>query len=283
MKKLFSLLLVVALLCCCVGCSSKPADTPDTTTTTTAPPKANPASDFKYGKYPDGKAVYILEYLGTAKDVVIPATIDGLPVTTIGSCAFSTDTIASVYIPDTVERIAYQAFYHASNLTSVRFGSGLQTIDSQAFARCESLQEIHLPSGLTTVGSNAFAACTSVKEISIPKSVNDWGLCAFFGDYSVTSITFEEGIETIGSTQSFMNLKELETVTIPASVTFIASYIFYGCEKLKTVYFKGDAPKTIKEFAFDNLEKNPDLVIYYPKDASGWDNTELSQYKLQAY
>ena len=264
--------------------TTKSNTTSKPTTTTTAPPKANPVSDFKYGKYPDGKAVYISEYLGTAKDVVIPATIDGLPVTAISSCAFSTDTIASVYIPDTVEFIANQAFYHASNLTSVRFGSGLKTIDSQAFARCESLQEIHLPRGLTTVGSNAFAACTSVKEISIPKSVNNWGACCtFFGDYSVTSITFEEGIETIGSTQSFMNLKELETVTIPASVTFIADYIFCGCEKLKTVYFKGDAPKTIKEFAFDNLEKNPDLVIYYPKNASGWDNTTLTEHTLVAY
>ncbi len=281
MKKLLSMLLVIALLCGCVGCSSKPADNSDATTTTA--PQANPASDFKYGKHKDGKAIGITEYLGTAKDVVIPATIDGLPVTTIGSCAFYTDTITSVYIPDTVEFIAYRAFYHASNLTSVRFGSGLQEIDSEAFRFCESLKAINLPEGLEKIGYEAFSSCTSVTEISLPGSLQHGGMRIFADNPSVTKLTFGDGITMLGGSSLFVYLTSLETVTIPASVTELKDYLFMKCNNLKTVYFKGDAPTEIQKFVFGDPKENPDLVIYYPKDASGWDNTKLSQYKLQAY
>ncbi len=184
MKKLLSLLLVVALLCCCVGCSSKPADTSDTTTTTTvtttttqktnvittkptstqvtststtksnttskptttttAPPKANPASDFKYVKRQDGKSIGITEYLGTAKDVVIPATIDGLPVRTIGTCAFQASDITSVHLPDSIDVIGEYAFAFCKQLTSVHFGSGIKQLSYRAFAYCSSLEHIDL-------------------------------------------------------------------------------------------------------------------------------------------
>ena len=45
---------------------------------------ANPASDFVYDMAPDGQGVMITSYKGKSTTVVIPDTIEGLPVTQIG-------------------------------------------------------------------------------------------------------------------------------------------------------------------------------------------------------
>ena len=46
---------------------------------------ANPESDFIYDMAPDGEGVMIKQYKGTSTTVVFPDTIEGLPVTQIGS------------------------------------------------------------------------------------------------------------------------------------------------------------------------------------------------------
>ena len=52
----------------------------------------------------------------------VPATINGFPVTTIGSSAFACcNSLTSVTIPDSVTSIGSSAFYGCTNLTSVTF------------------------------------------------------------------------------------------------------------------------------------------------------------------
>ena len=73
----------------------------------------------------------------------------------------------------------------------------------------------------------------------------------------------------------------IETLTIPASFEKLGEYSFVRCKSLKSVKFLGDAPKQLGKSVFDKT--NDDFVIYYDKDASGWDNTSLSEYKMEAY
>jgi hypothetical protein len=44
----------------------------------------NPATDFQYDLTEDGKGISIRKYAGTTRTVVIPAEIEGYPVTEIG-------------------------------------------------------------------------------------------------------------------------------------------------------------------------------------------------------
>ena len=58
----------------------------------------------------------------TDTDVVIPATYEGLPVTTIGDWAFSyCSGLKSIEIPDSVTMIGVSAFYNCRSLTSITF------------------------------------------------------------------------------------------------------------------------------------------------------------------
>ncbi|MDE6780704.1 MAG: leucine-rich repeat domain-containing protein, partial [Ruminococcus sp.] len=77
-------------------------------------------NDFKYVLNTDKTAVKITKYTGLDAEVVIPAEIDGLPVTYIGDDAFKNNKgLASVVIPDSVTVIGWGSFSDCTALTSV--------------------------------------------------------------------------------------------------------------------------------------------------------------------
>jgi hypothetical protein len=79
---------------------------------------APPEGDFEVTQNRDGKTLTISKYKGSAKNIVIPATLYGLPVTSIGEEAFTENQLTSVTIPDSVIFIGDRAFGY-SQLTSI--------------------------------------------------------------------------------------------------------------------------------------------------------------------
>ena len=69
--------------------------------------------------------------------IVIPESIDGRQVRTIGS----------------------EAFYGQDSLSSVNIPTGVQNICSNAFADCTNLTFTSIPSTLTNIGASAFSGC----------------------------------------------------------------------------------------------------------------------------
>ena len=83
-----------------------------------AAPSANPASDFEYEENDDGGLI-IVGCAIESGDVIIPAEIDGLPVTAIGKQAFYNNDVASVTIPASVTTIEEMALYRLGACTAV--------------------------------------------------------------------------------------------------------------------------------------------------------------------
>ena len=65
-------------------------------------------------------------------NVIIPATIDGIPVTIIGSNAFQDKGLTGVIIPNSVTIIDGSAFF-GNQLTSITIPSSVTSIGTQAF------------------------------------------------------------------------------------------------------------------------------------------------------
>ena len=107
----------------------------------------------------DGTARIVI-YLGhSTADVVIPAAIEGKPVTAIGGMVFEGQKeIKSVTIPDGVISIGEGAFAY-TGLTSVTIGNSVTSIGSRAFKGC---------TGLTIYGTTGSAAEVYAKENYIP-------------------------------------------------------------------------------------------------------------------
>lgn len=126
---------------------------------------ATPASAFE--RTNDGTSVTITKYIDEGTDVVIPSTLDGLPVTTIGAAAFKDcANLTSVEIPDSVTTINKNAFYGCSGLTSIEIPDSVTTINERAFAYCTGLTRVDIPSSVTYVGSYAFDGCRDSKTYS---------------------------------------------------------------------------------------------------------------------
>jgi hypothetical protein len=126
---------------------------------------AQPLSYFTWTT--NGNAITItgLTNSGYIGAVTVPATINGLPVTSIGDNAFSgCYCLTSITIPDSIATIGDYAFNCYRN-TVIQPGS--------------SLTKITIGSGVTNIGTNAFYGCTELGGIlfegnppTIPGSIN---------------------------------------------------------------------------------------------------------------
>ena len=196
----------------------------------------------KYIGYRIGDAFYV------NVDVIIPAEIDGLPVTRIGDRAFQQLEIPSAAIPDSVTTIGNYAFYHCQKLNSVTIGNGVTRIGSLAFSGC-SLYTVSIPSSITAIGSRAFYECYGLTYISIGSSVIDIGGGAFRSCSSLRAITVDGSNPAFSGLGGVLFNKSQTTLiqypasksggeyTIPNGITTIGNAAFRGCSGLSSVIF----------------------------------------------
>lgn len=207
----------------------------------------------------DGRFEYIIQEGGTAiiRDwienssfIEVPPIVDGHPVTTIGSYAFT-----NLY-----------------NAEVVHLPEGITTIQDFAFSGFWSLKKINLPSSVVCVGSNPWVNCSDLVEFEIEGeaplfylsggclySKDDTlitcldALCsgdtvhvlpgtriigerAFFGGSGdIRHVVLPEGIEEIRA----YALSHLAEIELPSTVSIIGDYAFYGCEMINSVLPEG--------------------------------------------
>jgi hypothetical protein len=215
--------------------------------------------------------ITITGYTGSGGAVLIPGTLDGFPVTTIGDSAFRQRDLTSVTIPNSVLTLGDRAFFGCTNLASVTLGNSVTAIQDWAFSRCYSLTGITFPASVTTIGEGAFYLCTGLTNVTIPDSVvsvDDWAFawCAYlaqvtFGNglsriddrtfshcFSLTSVTIPDGVKSIG-TKAFSSCYSLTNVVIGNGVTKIESWVFSDCYSLTEVTI-GKRLRSIGDWAF---------------------------------
>ncbi len=183
----------------------------------------------------------ITQYSGPGGHVVIPASVNGYPVRTLGLgdargpiFGFDDRSVTSVIIPDSVSNIGEIAFGFCINLASVTIPGSVISIGNSAFANCTALTDLIIPDGVTAIGLLAFAGCTSLVSVTIPGTVKEIGNGAFQECSSLTNVTLGSGLEFIGRTM-FRYCPSLETITIPTSVTNVQAFAFRDCVMLTNV------------------------------------------------
>jgi hypothetical protein len=122
--------------------------------------------------------ITIIAYNGTEKNVVIPETIGGLPVTIIGIRAFYRKDLSSVIIPETVVTIEPMAF--AENQLETIDISGCAFIGYEAFAG-NQISALTLSEHLSSIGPRAFIN-NKLSAITLPGKITNIGKDAFTGN-----------------------------------------------------------------------------------------------------
>ena len=200
----------------------------------------NVAPPFPFLFVTNGNAITITGYIGLGGKVIIPGTINGLPVMNIGYSAFYGTSPTNIFIP-----------------------YGVTNIGNGAFASCTSLINVNIPASVTTIGYSAFYQCISLASISIPATVttiNDFDYFAFCN--SLTSINVDPANPAYSSVNGVFFDKSQQTLlrfpcmmggnyTIPGSVTNITMGTFQNCTKLNSVSMS-DNVISLGPFAFLN-------------------------------
>ena len=144
------------------------------------------------------KTVCITKYVGTNMSIIIPNTIEHLPVTCIGEGSFHNKDLRSVIIP-----------------------YGVTTIRENAF-RWNYLTSIHIPESVIYIGKYAFNR-NCLEFVKIPDKIKSIEIDSFSNN-KLTSVQLPNKLLFIKSYAFYSN--KLQTIIIPKSVQSINETAF---------------------------------------------------------
>lgn len=137
---------------------------------------------------------------------------------TFGSWAFAGSSVKTIHIGKGLVTIPKIFATGAAQLSTVTIGEGNEFIGSEAFKDCTALQSIALANSLKTVEADAFRG-SALTSVVIPANVTYMGTAVFQDCAALSSAEF---------------LDRTATVTFQTG-TFDGSWMFFGCNQLKTL------------------------------------------------
>ena len=220
--------------------------------------------------------------------IVIPETIEGIPVIGIGPKAFKSTSITDIKIGENIRKIGKQAFYKCKKLSSVTWSHKCDVIPADCFFGCSNLMQFDFL-GVKKVRERAFSK-SGLKEVCLPENIEVVSGWAFFECKKLSSVIWNCKCNVIpvdcfarcsDLTQfDFSNIKRIEvrafrdsgltSVTLSKGTAFgqscfaqcnglkkiewlsgqnIEGKIFEGCKNIKEIFIS-DKVKNIEASAF---------------------------------
>ncbi|MHC1694061.1 MAG: leucine-rich repeat protein [Eubacteriales bacterium] len=186
------------------------------------------------------------------KSVVIPSSIEGVPVTAIGDNAFNGKGLTSITIPEGITSIGYAAFRN-NLLSSLIIPESVISIGSYAFYG-NGIISVIIPYRVTSIGEYTFYN-NQLASITIPEGVTTIGNWAFYNN-KLTSLLLPNGFTTIGEYAFYNN--RLDSIVLPNSITSIGRSAF--STNLLTSVVIPEGVTIIKESTFLNNKISSVLI-----------------------
>lgn len=208
-------------------------------------------------------AITITKFTCASGPLAIPSTINGLPLTTIGTGAFKgCGSITSVTIPGGVISIEADAFRSCTGLASVTIPGSVVSLGEGAFAQCSALKSLGIPESVTSIPAFAFFSCTGLTNVSIPNSVTAIQNFAFGACNSLPAIALPTNLVTVGSF-AISSGASLTEITLPKSVKTIGVGAFSSSTKLQNIHVEAGSTafSSVGGVLFD---KNQATLVQFP-------------------
>lgn len=220
--------------------------------------------NFEYSVI-NGNEAKITGYSGGGQ-LVIPATLGGYPVTTIGSCAFcdNRSITGELTIPSNIKTIERRAFEDCHGLTGLTIENGVKTIGDSAFYCCRNLTGgLTIPASVTSIGEQAFQECAKLDgNLVLNEGLISIGKHAFVECTGLTgNLTIPDSVTSIGN-NAFVNCSGLNgTLSLGSDLVTIGDCAFSDCTGLTGNLAIPDNVTSIGEMAFSYCNLNGTLTI----------------------
>ncbi len=188
-----------------------------------------------------GASVALVGYAGCCGTIIIPATVNALPVTSIGPGAFfECANLTSIIIPTSVTNIEDEAFYFCTAMTNITFQGNAPSGDLTVFLGDTNAIAYYLPcttgwsstfEGLPTsqLGTDTqFVYATNAGAITIT------GYIGFCKDLTIPSAIAGLPVTAIGN-MAFYSNQTISTVIVSSSITNIGAFAFYQSDSLSSI------------------------------------------------
>lgn len=146
---------------------------------------------LKYNKH--DTYVEITGFRADETDIVLPDTIDGLPVTTIQEGAFFSSQLTSIYIPESVTQIGGIAFQACADLQRIEVDEhnpAYTSVDGVLYDKEEKILYAY-PNALAENEN------TLKSSYSVPDGVETIAQGVFFYNQSLTNLTLPHSIQVL--------------------------------------------------------------------------------------
>lgn len=209
-----------------------------------------------YEEYAETKAGTSSAYgnPGLTGDITIQSEVQGKPVTKIGDWSFTSTSITSVTMPDSIKEIGRQAFKSCNSLSSITLSNSLEIIGESGFMLCTSLQTIDLPDSLKVIDANAFYNDSALTNLDIPSGIEEIGDTVWYGCSSIT------GVVTLPDTIVYIGSQPFRGTSITG--VNVAKFIEKQCSNNSVNYANATVPITVR----DSEDIVGDLIFNEYKD-----------------
>lgn len=135
----------------------------------------SPVSETPWFTNEEGTLYFDAGLYEGSQELVIPATVDGEPVTAISNdCFAGNDFITTVILPDTLTEIGDGAFAKCSAMRGIFIPEGVRYIGAGAFRDCVKLEAVCVPGSVDSIGYSAFRGCINLKFILYSGDYDAW-------------------------------------------------------------------------------------------------------------
>lgn len=196
----------------------------------------------------------IIGFEGEPEYIVVPAEIEGVPVTEIRDNAFyECHTLKQIILPDSIKKIGHHCFYECSALEGIELPEYVSEIGMGCFSECSSLSYVIIPDSLEILPDSCFRNCNSLADIIIPQNITEIEKFCFSGCTS------------------------LSDVSLSGRITEIGDYAFFMCDSLKNLYI----PESVQTFGTEAIGftvNDTEHSIVRDFSVSGCKNSQTEKY-----
>ncbi|OEJ15272.1 hypothetical protein BFL38_13285 [Brachyspira hampsonii] len=204
--------------------------------------------------------------VGTAKNIDIDIRNIDFQDNTIKTCMFSGETIDDtinlnfIFPNNKIKTIESMSFDNLYNIREIILPDSVTSIENDAFNNCQNIEKLTLGNGLKTIGDMSFLYNNSLKEVVIPNSVTSIGMGAFSGA-PIETLKLSSSLESIGD--AAFDTIYITELTIPASLKSIGMQAFAFSQELTTLTYLGTNPNDIKDsgYIFYYCDKLKTLIL----------------------